>query len=224
MCGRYVAPGEADLERVWNLPRNHNPFRRVFNAAPTMLLPVVRERDGERAVVPMRWGLIPSWWSKPEPPQSTINARVEEAATKPMWRSAVKHTRCLVPALGWYEWQAQPGKRKLPHFIHAPDRGLIHFAGLWSSWVRDGEDPVDSFAILTRDASASVEAIHNRMPVILRSSAFGEWLDPNPRDGTAAAALAHEAARTDFQAYPVSSRVNSPRNQGEGCLGLRNGS
>ncbi|MCK7502966.1 MAG: SOS response-associated peptidase [Desulfobacterales bacterium] len=87
MCGRYVSPDEAAIERAWNVIHAPNPFRTVYNAAPTMDLPVVRLHEGQHEVCAMQWGLIPVWWSKPEPPRSTINARIEEAATKPMWRS-----------------------------------------------------------------------------------------------------------------------------------------
>ena len=65
---------------------------------------------------------MPSWWTKPEPPQSTINARAEEAASKPMWRNAVKHDRALVPTLRWYDWRkARADAAKQPFFIHRED-------------------------------------------------------------------------------------------------------
>ena len=127
MCGRFVSREQAAIEREYNI-KVRNPFERVYNAAPTMLLPVIRTqpRDadgaGSREALSMRWGLIPGWWSQPAAPTSTINARSEEAAAKPMWRSAVRHTRCLVPALGWYEWRVT-GEGKVPYFIHAPSVG-----------------------------------------------------------------------------------------------------
>ncbi|MBS0387796.1 MAG: SOS response-associated peptidase, partial [Proteobacteria bacterium] len=123
MCGRFVSREQAAIEREYNI-RVLNPFERVYNAAPSMLLPVIRRAagsdaaGGEREALSMRWGLIPGWWSQPTLPASTINARSEEAAAKPMWRSAVRHTRCLVPALGWYEWKSGP-EGKQPFFIHS---------------------------------------------------------------------------------------------------------
>jgi putative SOS response-associated peptidase YedK len=65
----------------------------------------VTERDGTRELVPMRWGLVPSWWKKTakETP-SAFNARAETVATKPMFRVAYKRHCCLIPASGCYEW------------------------------------------------------------------------------------------------------------------------
>lgn len=218
MCGRYVSADDAAIERAWNIIRAPNPFNIVYNAAPTMTLPVVRLHAAQHELRAMQWGLIPSWWSKPEPPRSTINARVEEAASKPMWRTAVKQSRCLVPSLGWYEWQVQgPGRAKQPFFIHLPGGALMHFAGLWSSWIPKGGEPVETFAILTRDAAGDMAAIHNRMPVVLSHEAYAVWLDPALEDGVAAAALARDASIMDFETYPVSTYVNTPRHQGEEC-------
>ena len=219
MCGRYVSPDEGAIERAWNLIRADNPFATVFNAAPTMPLPILRLRAGERELCAMHWGLVPYWWSKPEPPHSTINARAEEAATKPMWRDAARHSRCLVPALGWYEWQAAAsGRGRQPFYIHRPDRQVLCFAGLWSEWRPRDAAPRRTFAILTRPAAGTMADLHTRMPLVLPRGAWEAWLDPDVRDGGAALACAQEAAETAFQWYPVSSYVNSPRNQGEACV------
>jgi putative SOS response-associated peptidase YedK len=121
----------------------------------------------------------------------TINARVEEAAGKPMWRDAARRSRCLVPSLGWYEWKDQGGGRaRLPFFIHCPQRELFHFAGLCSSWKSPGGEPILSFAILTFKAVERSGTIHDRMPRVLAPSAHDAWLDPALTDAAAAAELA----------------------------------
>jgi putative SOS response-associated peptidase YedK len=225
MCGRFVSREQAAIEREYHI-RVRDPFERVYNAAPSMTLPVVRRRASEGAAVadghelealPMRWGLVPGWWSQPQLPTATINARSEEAAAKPMWRGAVRHTRCLVPALGWYEWQVTAGA-KLAYFIHAAGLAGISFAGLWSAWKSPAGSEQLSFAILTRAASAPLAPLHQRMPVVLPASAWDEWLGPWPDEP--AARLAAVVARSigEFEYYPVSRYVNAPRNQGERCI------
>lgn len=215
MCGRYVSPSVRDLERYFGTPRGHNPLARaevVYNAAPTMQLPVVHSIDGALIAEPMQWGFVPSWWSKEELPKSTINARLEDAASKPMWRAAMKNSRALVPALGYYEWQKREGGKQ-PYYIHAPDRALLCFAGLWSKW-RD----VETFAILTMAAAPSVAEIHNRMPVVLPRERWEAWADPAQQDGAAAVKMAMEAAVVRFEHDRVSTYINSPKNQGAQCI------
>ncbi len=212
MCGRYVSREQAAIEREYHI-RVRNPFERVYNAAPSMLLPVIRPGEA----LPMRWGLIPGWWSQPTLPSATINARSEDAAAKPMWRGAVRHARCLVPAMGWYEWHtAEAGK--VPHFIHAAGMAGCSFAGLWSEWKDPEGEARLSFAILTRAASAALLPLHHRMPVVLASGAWEDWLSDWSSNHAARLAEHVAAALGEFEYYPVSTYVNAPRNQGERCI------
>jgi putative SOS response-associated peptidase YedK len=220
MCGRFVSREQAALEREYNI-KVRNPFERVYNAAPTMSLGVIRAEQGAataaREALSMRWGLIPNWWSQPALPTSTINARSEEAASKPMWRGALRHTRCLVPALGWYEWQVT-ADGKVPHYIHPAGQGGVCFAGLWSEWKNPAGETQLTFAILTRAASETLSAVHNRMPVVLPDSAWDAWLAPWPGEHAARLAEAVAGSLGEFEYYPVSRYVNSPKNQGERCI------
>ena len=56
-----------------------------YNICPTDPVDVVIEREGNRDLVRMRWGLVPSWWPKPlkELKAATFNARAETVAEKP---------------------------------------------------------------------------------------------------------------------------------------------
>jgi putative SOS response-associated peptidase YedK len=222
MCGRFVSREQAAIEREYNI-RVRQPFERVYNAAPTMELPVIRAgaanggASGELEAVAMRWGLVPSWWSQPSPPTSTINARSEEAASKPMWRQAVRSTRALVPALGWYEWRTQDGAKQ-PYFIHAAGMAGICFAGLWSAHKTSEGVEQQSFAILTRAASATLSQVHNRMPVVLPRELFDEWLAPWGAQHSTRLASFVARSQEQFEYYPVSRYVNAPRNQGERCI------
>jgi putative SOS response-associated peptidase YedK len=217
MCGRYVSRDQAAIEREYDI-RIVDPFEKIYNAAPTMALPVLRANSAGWNCTLMRWGLIPSWWSKTEPPSSTINARVEEAASKPMWRQAVRHHRCLVPASGWYEWQrSSEGGRKQPYYIHAVNDAGLCFAGLWSTHLRAGVE-ADTFAILTRAAADELAHIHNRMPLVLPTTAFAEWLDPAVAGDQSVLDQAVSQSLMHFASYPVAAYVNSPRNQGERCI------
>lgn len=160
MCGRCVAPDTAAIERAWQIGRvNSNPFRQRYNVLPTTTVPILRVGSSSGIeLVEARWGFIPSWWKDAKPPQSTFNARSEDAAGKPMWRLPYRRSRCLLPAVGWYEWRSaetidkttgEVRKFKQPYFIYPRDRQLICFAELMSAREISGEEQL-SCAILTR--------------------------------------------------------------------------
>jgi putative SOS response-associated peptidase YedK len=207
MCGRYVSPDQAAIERAWQIHRSSGlDLPRRFNVQPTTAVPLLLLEDDALALATARWGLIPHWWKQDRPPTHTINARLEEAAGKPMWRDPLRRARCLLPALGWYEWQPLAGGKQ-PYYLHRADGRLLCFAGLMATW--NGEL---SCALLTRAAEGPAAEVHDRMPVVLPDEMHAGWLDPALKDATAFArehAIAREIAH-----YPVSKRVNSARNEG----------
>ena len=220
MCGRFVVPDVAAVERAWQI--DHQDWRQadtpLFNVAPTACVPILRQlSDGLRALDGARWGLVPAWWKKDAAPTHTFNARSEEAAQKPMWRHAMRHARCLLPARGWYEWSAREQARgaagkmvKQPWFIHAADSPLLAFAGLWSVWERSKAGPLLSCTILTRAATGNIASIHDRMPVVLEIDQQSDWLNPTSTADRVQELMTHP--RTRFDARRVSPRVNNVRN------------
>ena len=64
MCGRFTQNFTwAEVYEFLNLlgtPRNLRPR---YNIAPTTMIDVVRlDKDGNRELASMRWGLVPGWW------------------------------------------------------------------------------------------------------------------------------------------------------------------
>ena len=221
MCGRYVTPHEAAIERHWNLTKSIPVFPRSWNVAPGATVPLLRlhRETGELEVVMARWGLIPHWWKEGKPPGRTFNARSEDAAAKPLWRDAMRRGRCIVPAEGWYEWYhksgppgaVSPGARKQPSFIHRADGAPVGFAGLVAAWKhpQTGEW-VTSCAILTLPAAGPLAEVHERMPAALPRDVHDTWLEPGLKDGAAAADLLRATASVEgLEAYPVGAAVNS---------------
>ena len=231
MCGRYVSPEEAEIERFWHIGRhNSNPFARHFNVSPTAIIPILRldRSTGEIELVHARWGLIPAWWKEPKPPRTMHNARSEDAATKPMWKDPLAKSRCLIPALGWYEWKqvertdpvtGEIIKAKQPHFFHLSGHQLFAFAGLMAMWkpAKDGEWQA-SCAILTRGAVGPAADVHDRMPVVLSKDSEKAWLDPTITDPTQVITAALGNGVTAIEHHPVSSRVNVASNDDEGLV------
>lgn len=228
MCGRYVTPSEAAIERHWNLTKGIPAFPRSWNVCPGAVVPMLRlnGETGELEAVMARWGLIPHWWKDAKAPNRTFNARAEEAAAKPMWRDAMRRGRCIVPAEGWYEWSPKshpPGAvnprqpRKQPYFIRRADGAPIGFAGLMAAWKKPGTDEwVASCAILTLPAAGALADVHDRMPAALPREVHDTWLEPGLKDGNAAADLLRSTAGVEgLEAYPVSTKVNNALAEGE---------
>jgi putative SOS response-associated peptidase YedK len=146
-----------------------------------------------------------------------INARAETVATNPAFRRAFRERRCLILADGFYEWQRQE-RGKQPFYIRLHDCPPFVFAGLWESWVPGDGQPIDSCTILTTVANDRIRPLHVRMPVLLTPEEYDLWLDPGSRDQERLEPLLHPYPAEEMTAYPVSTRVNNPANDGPDCI------
>ncbi len=176
----------------------------------------------QRELRVVRWGLVPSWAKDRSIGSRMINARAETVSSKPSFRRAFVRRRCLLPADGYYEWQ-QPGSAggtKQPYFICRGDNGPLAFAGLYELW-RDPVLPADeelswlwTATIITTSAPDELGRIHDRMPMVIQPDRWADWLDPASGDPADLMPLLVPAAAEGLISYPVSTAVNSVRNNG----------
>ena len=229
MCGRFNLRTPMTVlaqQFLFELgPLAAEAFRPRYNIAPTQLVAaVVNRRDhaapGKRELALFHWGLIPSWAKDKKVAYSTINARADTVADKPVFRSAFKSRRCLILADGYYEWIAE-GKKKLPLHYHLKSGRPLAFAGLWESWhgppPHDGP-PLESCTILTTTANELAALVHDRMPVVLREQDYDLWLDPSISDKERLLALLAPYPAGEMAVERVSTLVNSVKNEGPECL------
>lgn len=221
MCGRYtlrVSPAElVDLFGVIN----QFDWSPRYNIAPTQTVAAVRptENGNGRELALLKWGLIPFWAKDAKIASNLINARADTVATKPAFRAALKRKRCLIPADGFYEWKAIPGQKvKQPYLIGVRDVPAFAFAGLWEHWTNPEGQRVDSCTIITTDANELMQQVHNRMPVILDPADYGRWLDRDQQDPQGVVDLLKQFPAEKMQMVPVSTLVNSPRNEKPECV------
>jgi len=184
-----------------------------YNVAAAQPIGIVRQVDGKRHFVLVRWGLLPSWIKDPRTFSLLINARGETVLEKPAFRAAMKRRRCLIPADGFYEWQ-EDGGRKRSFFIHAKSGAPLAFAGLWETWTGPYGEELETAAIVTTRANQMLAPIHDRMPVIVPPEAFDLWLDCANVDAQTVAALITPALEDLLEAYEVSTAVNRTTNDG----------
>ena len=211
MCGRFVITSPpAALRQIFGYVEQPN-FPPRHNIAPTQPIPVVIVENGARHFRLMRWGLLPSWVKDPREFALLINARAETVLEKPAFKNAIKRRRCLVPADGYYEWQASgPGKR--PYFISRRDGAPMGLAGLAETWIGPNGEELDTVAIITAAASADLATLHHRVPVTIGADDFERWLDCGADDAESMMALLKPPREGEFAWYEVSTRVNRVAN------------
>ena len=205
MCGRFTLRAPRGHPWLEGVPQDLGAPR--YNIAPTQqVLLVGQNGEGRRVVRSAHWGFRPRWL--PTGRRAPINARADSAADKPMFRKAYQTGRCLVPADGWYEWQARESGPKQPYFFHRPDDGVFWLAGLAA---RDPQGRA-TMAILTTDANAPSARVHERMPVVIPDDeAAARWIEPETPEGVLRELLV--PVRDDYiEHYPISRAVNRPEN------------
>jgi len=200
------------------------PLKPDYNVAPTKpvyaVLDHVEAAQAERELRVVRWGLVPFWAKDTKIGSRMINARAETVAEKPAFRRAFGKRRCLLPADGYYEWQSQPGAAKQPMYITRADSCSLAFAGLYELWrdpAVDRDDPeawLWTTTVITTSAPDELGMIHDRMPMIIDAASWTDWLDPANSDVADLRALLSPAAASGLTTFPVSTAVNSVRNNG----------
>ena len=216
MCGRYnlIIDGDSLAESL-DIQQSFE-FKARYNIAPSQMAPVIRMGEQGRELVMMKWGLLPHWSKEEKLKYSTINARAETVAEKPTFRTPFKRSRCLVPATGFYEWKAEVSGPKQPYLIRKQDRKLMVFSGLWDHWEKEGQ-VIDSYTIIVTQANQIIRNVHDRMPVILNSKNYDEWLDPSTQ-----VERLHELMGPSpdslLDLTPISRHVNSPAHDDPACL------
>lgn len=172
MCGRYALPEEPDellqgvLDSLNRRPLKA-PLRTSGDVHPSEAAPVLAPtRRGGAAPFAMRWGYV-----LPDG-RRIINARSETAAGKPLFRDGLRQRRCVIPAARYYEWDRKGSRAR--YAIHRPDGALMGLAGLY----RQAEGGPE-FVVLTRAPSPSVAWLHDRMPVLLPTALWTDWLRPD---------------------------------------------
>jgi putative SOS response-associated peptidase YedK len=213
MCGRYILAQQANAGKAFRVTRLRWYDLSSYNVAPTREVPVIRVAGEEREGVMMRWGLIPPFLKGESPKYATFNARIETMESSPAFRDPwQKGQRCIVPAEGFYEWHQPLGRPKQPWFVGLANKEIMAFAGLWDRSVKTDGAAIDSFTIITMPANDLLAKIDNedkRMPAILRMEDVEAWLTGTPVQARAALL---QFPGEQLLAYPVSTRVNSPKN------------
>jgi putative SOS response-associated peptidase YedK len=194
-------------------------FLSRYNIAPGSDIPVVRmkPRTAAREAVALRWGLVPSWTKNDNGGPGLVNARAESLAAKPSFRDALQTRRCVIPASGFYEWEAV-GRARKPWLFRRRDEQPFGLAGLWESWRAPNGTTLETCAVITTEPNELMRPIHHRMPVMLAPGQLAAWLDPCVTKPETLAPFLRPATAEAMSAVAVSSQVSNVRHEGPECL------
>jgi putative SOS response-associated peptidase YedK len=211
MCGRYALHANPEVVALQFGLDQAPQFKASYNVCPgTEILVVRAAREGRRVARAHRWGLIPHWAKDPAIGNKLAGrltaARGESLAERPAFRDAFRQWRCLVPASGFYEWQARGG-RKHPWYLRPLDAELFALAGITALWRG-----VRSVSLITTEPNELMRPIHDRMPVIVAPQDYQAWLDPAQHDAAELMRFVRPYSAERMRAYPVSPRVSKPEN------------
>ena len=182
-----------------------------YNVRPTQDVVVIVNEDGRPVARPMRWGLIPSWSKAEKLPRNTFNARDDRLVSSGMWRGPFKRSRGVVPATGFFEWKKTDGTKQ-PMYITPKDGQGFMFAAVYDSWINEHGETVESCAIVTTGPNDFMASIHDRMPAILDEETVVLWLDPVTTEAERLQPVLVPSPDELMKAHPVSTRVNSYKN------------
>jgi putative SOS response-associated peptidase YedK len=218
MCGRYyrTADKQAIAEQFHATATTDEPLPPGYNIAPSTIQPIIRQaRDtGARELTGMRWGLVGFGSTGPDPKRATFNARADNLERSGLWRAPLHKRRCLVPVSGFYEWRKPD---KAPFRFTLRDQPMYAFAGLWDGWKAPDGHWLQSFSIITVEASPEMRSIHDRMPAILSPRDYDEWLDRTEIERPPIHLL-RPYAEPGFQIHAANPGVGNVRNQDPAVL------
>lgn len=183
MISRYSLYTTADIRDRFvltsGLPKGVRPR---YNIYPTLQAPVIISQNGHTKVEQMGWGLVPKGAKDTNSVfrYKTYNVPSEKILAKHSWETAVRHSRCLVPANGFYQLVGQ-GDEKQAYYVQLKDTPLFAFAGIYSTWD-DAGAMHSTYSIITSSAPHSLRHIGDRMPIILSQNEETRWLDASIAD------------------------------------------
>ena len=218
MCGRKTLTRDMQsiIQELAIDEWQDDNFYPSYNIAPTQSSPILIGEGSSRIVRSMKWGLIPSWSKDESIGSKMINARSETIQEKPSFQNLINQNRCVVITDGYYEWNRRQD-RSQPFYIFHPEKKLLPMAGLWTTWETTENEIINSYTVITTAPQKKISHIHNRMPAILNPMAIDEWIhcEKNPSN-QAMTNLVSMVKPLAF--HPVSSFVNSPKNNTIDCI------
>ncbi len=177
MCGRFAAGNftQAQMAKIVrdvigepvSINTQTADHKMGYHIRPTDQVMVIDTADSAFEISSARWQI-----NRTDSPAPIINAKIENNR---FWANAWAHNRCIIPALGYFEWTKESG-RKQPNYISINSNAEVNFFAGFTG-ISGGNNRHDqSVAIITRPALSQIDHIHHRMPVVLSQTEIIDWL------------------------------------------------
>ncbi|HJN27407.1 MAG TPA: SOS response-associated peptidase [Candidatus Latescibacteria bacterium] len=219
MCGRFTLHHVTeDVAAAFAVEQTLLDLKPRYNIAPTQPVASVVQQES-RVLQNLQWGLVPSRARDPSVGARMINARAETLASKPAFKHALTHSRCVIPASGYYEWKRRShGQPPVPMHFHQSQGRPLAFAGLHEQWVTPEGATLRTCSIVTTAANDMVDSVHHRMPAMLTATEIEVWLDRHVQDPAHLLPLLHPYRLGDLEVHPVADLVNRVSEDSEDCI------
>ncbi|MEX3624982.1 SOS response-associated peptidase [Viridibacillus arvi] len=220
MCGRFsLFSSFEDIIQTFDVEKmiNEDEYTKTYNIAPTHDIITIINDGRINRMGKLRWGLIPKWASDPKISAKMINARSETIDEKPSFRESFIRRRCIIPMDSFFEWK-QDNAIKQPFRIKMKNEQLFAVAGIWDTWYSSTGERINSCTMLTTSPNELMSSLHHRMPVILPKKEYENWLNPLEQDTQVLRSLLVPYPTSGMDAYPVSTAVNSVRNNDQSLI------
>lgn len=172
MCGRYFWTDDAEDAFLEDFPDLAGAVRRLRagDYTPGMSAAAIAAGTGSGICAEqLLWG-FPGF----DKGKLLINARAESVKDRPTFADSFAERRCALPAAGFYEWD----KKKEKVIFTLPDKPILYLAGVYRPYGAEIR-----FVVLTREANASMEPVHDRMPLILSGEEVLQWVSDAEKAG-----------------------------------------
>lgn len=159
MCGKYYM-NQRTLQLVMqSVDECEDIDDKEGDYTPGQKIPVVIYQNKKIKMTSMEWGYSVSFNS-----QRIINAKCETIFERKMFKNDIIHSRCLIPAQGFYEWD------HLHHQISfEAHRVPLYMAGVYRQDLKE-------VVIITTHANQTMKPIHDRMPLMIHQDNMDQWL------------------------------------------------
>ena len=212
MISHYALYTIADLGKRFQLseglPKGIKPH---YNISPTVSAPIITVNDGSRVVRSMKWGLVAKGAKDTNSVfrYKTYNIPSESVFSRHSWERAIRESRCLIPANGFYELNGSGKKQAF--YVHPEDASLFAFAGVYSSWEDPDGITHGTFSMITINSSDEMPDSSTHMPIIIKPEDEARWLDPTITEANDLYDMLRPYPAGLLSIHEVSAAVHSPK-------------